>query len=448
MKSIKIFEERNLNDLDYGFTLYVVGNNYLELKNYDEALNYFERSRVVGERYGFYNNLSDVYISEVNLYSYLNEFTKAEEAGKNAVKYALLLDNDFMLMRSWLSIGKSQNIQGKYISAIESLKKCIEIASDDFGDEFYLSQAYETLGKALAGNHNYQEAYHAFAEYDRLKKQIFTAEADHRISLLRTEFDVAQKENTIQLQESQIEKQRTRQTLITIVVVLLILYLVLLFKAVKNNRKKNKLLEEQNEEKEFLLKEIHHRVKNNLEIVSSLLSLQSAEINDVKVVDAMQKSRHRIQSMSMVHQKLYQENSLPSIEMKSYFENLANYIVSVFDAQNRIEVLFDMEEIELDVDTAIPIGLIVNELLTNSMKYAFPNNAEGIVSIELQKNESQLFLKVSDNGIGKNSSSKNIGKGFGTKLIHLLTRQLDGKMNLDVENGTRVTFKFQHFKAA
>ncbi len=448
LKSAEIFEDRDINDLDYGFTLYVVGNNYLALHDYIKALNYFEHSIAIGERYGFYNNLSDVYISEIDLYTFLNEFEKAKSAGKNAVKYAELLDNNFMLMRSWLSIGKSQNIQGKYVSAIESLKKSIAIASDDFEDAFYLSQTYETLGKAFAGNHNYQEAYQAFAEYDNLKNQVFTAAADHRTSLLRTEFDVAQKESTIQQQEIQITRQQTRQTLIIIVVLLLVLYLILLYKAVQNNIKKNKLLEKKNNENIFLLKEIHHRVKNNLEIVSSLLALQSAEINDPKVVDAMQKSKHRIQSMSMVHQKLYQEKSLSSIEMKAYFEQLANYVVNVFDAGNRIEVFFEMNSLELDVDTAIPIGLIVNELVTNSLKYAFPNNQKGIIKIGLKKERSQLFLKVSDNGIGKSDKEEFIGTGFGTKLIQLLTRQLEGKMNLDIENGTMVSFEFQHFKAA
>ena len=448
LKSAEIFEERDLNDLDYGFTLYVVGNNYLALKNYQKALNYFEHSIAIGERYGFYNNLSDVYISEVDLYTYLNEFDKAKIAGENAVKYAELLDNNFMLMRSWLSIGKLQNIQGKYVSAIESLKKSIAIASEDFEDAFYLSQTYETLGKAYAGNHNYQEAYQAFAEYDNLKNKVFTAAADHRTSLLRTEFDLAGKENTIQLQEAQIIRHRTRQTLITIVVLLLVLYLILLYKAVRNNIKKNKLLEKKNNENEFLLKEIHHRVKNNLEIVSSLLALQSAEINDPKVVDAMQKSKHRIHSMSMIHQKLYQEKSLSSIEMKAYFKELANYVVNVFDARNRIEVFFEMNTLELDVDTAIPIGLIVNELVTNSLKYAFPNKQNGIIKIGLKKEGSQLFLKVSDNGIGKKDEEEYIGTGFGTKLIELLTRQLEGQMNLDIENGTMVSFEFQHFKAA
>ena len=448
LKSAEIFEDLDINDLDYGFTLYVVGNNYLALKDYQKALNYFEHSIAIGERYGFYNNLSDVYISEVDLYTFLNEFEKAKRAGENAVKYAELLDNNFMLMRSWLSIGKLQNIQGKYVSAIESLKKSIAIASDDFEDAFYLSQTYETLGKAYAGNHNYQEAYQAFAEYDNLKNQVFTAAADQRTSLLRTEFDVAQKENTIQLQEAQINRQRTRQTLIIIVVLLLVLYLILLYKAIQNNVKQNKLLEKKNNENEFLLKEIHHRVKNNLEIVSSLLALQSAEINDPKVVDAMQKSRHRIQSMSMVHQKLYQEKSLSSIEMKIYFEELASYVINVFDAGNRIEVFFEMNTLELDVDTAIPIGLIVNELVTNSLKYAFPNNQKGVIKIGLKKEHSQLFLKVSDNGIGKSDKEEYIGTGFGTKLIQLLTRQLEGKMNLDIENGTMVSFEFQHYKAA
>jgi two-component sensor histidine kinase len=448
LKSAEIFEDLDINDLDYGFTLYVVGNNYLALKDYQKALNYFEHSIAIGERYGFYNNLSDVYISKVDLYTFLNEFEKAKRAGENAVKYAELLDNNFMLMRSWLSIGKLQNIQGKYVSAIESLNKSIVIASEDFEDAFYLSQAYETLGKAYAGNHNYQEAYQAFAEYDNLKNQVFTAAADQRTSLLRTEFDVAQKENTIQLQEAQINRQRTRQTLIIIVVLLLVLYLILLYKAIQNNVKQNKLLKKKNDENEFLLKEIHHRVKNNLEIVSSLLALQSAEINDPKVVDAMQKSRHRIQSMSMVHQKLYQEKGLSSIEMKTYFEELASYVVNVFDARNRIEVFFEMNSLELDVDTAIPIGLIVNELVTNSLKYAFPNNQKGIIKIGLKKEGSQLFLKVSDNGIGKSEKEEYIGTGFGTKLIQLLTRQLEGKMDLDIENGTMVSFEFQHFKAA
>ena len=332
LKALILFEERGINDLDYDFTLYVVGNCYLALDNHEEALNYYEHSIAIGERYGFYNNLCDVYISMVYLKAYLNDFDAADLAGENAVKYGQLLDNNFMLMRSWLSIGKSQNLQGKYISAIESLERSIDIATADFGDDFYLSQAYEALGKAYAGNHNYREAYQAYAEYDKLKKEIFTAEADQHISLLLTEFDVAQKESTIIVQENQIKKQRSTQTLMILIGGLLLMILLLLYNSIETNKKKNILLKKQNDEKEFLLKEIHHRVKNNLEVVSSLLSLQCEQVEDTKVADAMHKSQHRVHSMSMVHQKLYQGQSFSSIEMKEYFKSLGDYIVDIYGA--------------------------------------------------------------------------------------------------------------------
>ena len=449
LRSLQIFEQRGINDLDYDFTLYVVGNNLVALGEYEEAHNYYDHAIAIGERYGFYNNLSDIYISLADLNAILKNYDQSEIACNNALKYAELLDNSFMLMRSWLAIGKLQNLQGKYLSAVESLEKSIDIATEEFGDEFYLSQAYEGLGKAYAGSHNYKEAYLAFEEYDRLKKAVFTAEADHRISLLQTEYDVAQKETTIQLQEDQIKKQRSRQTFISIIAALLLLVLVLLYKTIQSNKRKNNLLELQNEEKEFLLKEIHHRVKNNLEIVSSLLALQSEQITDRKVRDAMQKSQHRVHSMSMIHQKLYQGKSLSVIEMKEYFTNLSNYIIDTFDAQGRITVDCKMDKLELDVDMAVPIGLIVNELLTNSMKYAFPNGEKGMVCIQLVENNGQLLLEVSDNGVGKPlTKTDNEGTGFGTQLISLLTRQLEGKMSLEVKDGTSVLFEFQHHKAA
>ena len=448
LKSLQIFEERGITDLDYGFTLYVVGNNYLSLKEYQKAKRYYEHSIVIGERYGFYNNLSDVYISLVDLYAYLNEFEKAEEAGINALKYAELLKNNFMIMRSWLSIGKLQQLQGKFGHAIESLNRCIAIATEDFGDEFYLSQAYGNIGRAYAGNHEYQKAYKALAEYDRLKSNIFTAEADYRISQLHTEFNVADKEGTILMQEDQIKKQKTRQTLITVIAILLSLLLVLAYNAIKNKRRTNKLLQKQNEEKEFLLKEIHHRVKNNLEIVSSLLSLQSAQIQNQDVLDAMKKSQSRVHSMGMIHQKLYMGQNLAAIEMKDYFVNLSNYIIDAYAAEGRIVADIAMNKLELNVDFAIPIGLIVNELLTNSIKYGFPDGRKGEIEISLKETKEILQLDVIDNGVGKTGESKVKGTGFGTQLIELLTKQLDGKMVLNTTKGTAVSIQFQLHTAA
>lgn len=448
LKSLAIFEERGINDLDYDFTLFVVGNNYLALKEYDKAQNYFRHSIAIGERYGFYNNLSDAYMLMLDLHVALNELEKAEEAGVNALKYAELLSNGFMVMRSWLCIGKVQNLKGDYEAAIESLTKCIDVATEDFGDAFQLSRAYEALGKAYAGNQNFQDAYKAFQKYEDLKDLVFTAEADQRISKLRTQFELAQKESTILLQHSQIIEQRTSKNLFFVIAILLLILLVLAIKAMQNKFKINTLLQQQNTEKEFLLKEIHHRVKNNLEIVSSLLSLQSAQISDADIMDAMRESQHRVQSMGMIHQKLYVGANLAAVEMKSYFVNLGDYIIDAFGLEAQVDVDVVMEELELDVDMAIPIGLIVNELLTNSLKYAFPKGRKGEIKIGLRKVDDILQLDVMDNGVGKISGIDSQGTGFGTQLIELLTKQLDGKMILNTNRGTSVSIQFQLHKAA
>ena len=449
LKSIAIFEEIGMNNLDYNFTLYVVGNNYLALEQEKEALNYYEHAIAIGERYGFYNNLSDIYISLIELYAFLNEFGKAELAGENAIKYAKLLNNNFLLMRSWLSLGKTQNLEGNYTRGIQSLQQSITIATSDFGDNYYLSQAYNSLGRAFAGNHNYQEAYAAFAKYDELKNTIFTAESDHRISLLQTEFEVKQKENTIELQEIIIEKQKLRETLIIVFSSIMFILLLLIYLAYQNIRKKRILLQKQNSEKEFLLKEIHHRVKNNLEIVSSLLALQSSQIKDAKIVDVMQHSQNRVYAMSMIHQKLYQRNNLSKVEMKDYFMNLSSHVLDSFGIDNRITVECDMKPLEVDIDMAIPLGLIVNELLTNAMKYAFPGNRKGKILINLKKESQNTYaLSFNDNGIGLNKNNKLEDIGFGTQLINLLVTQLGGKITRKTNDGTFIYCEFQYEKAA
>ncbi|WP_373059287.1 sensor histidine kinase [Zunongwangia sp. H14] len=447
--SLKYFEERQLDDLDYDFTLYVVGNNYLSLGNYEKALDYYNKSIAIGERYGFYNNLSDVYISITDLNTFLGNYADAEKAGVEAIRYAGYLDNNFMLMRSWLSVAKLQNAQQDFSKAISALHKSIEIATSDFGDEFFLSQAYEELGKAYAGLGEYEKAYESFLKFDALEDSIFTVEADERISLLQTQFEVAKKEGTIKVQEARLKQQRTWQMLISIIAALLLIILVILFISFRSNRKKRMLLQRKNEEKNFLLKEIHHRVKNNLETVSSMLSLQSAVIKDPKIIEVMKENQNRVHSMSMIHQRLYQGKNLSTIEMKEYLMNLGVYVLDSFGMGDRIEISYKMQPLELDIDTAIPLGLIVNELLTNSLKYAFTNGEKGKIIVKLHRNgEGKLSLKVIDNGLGKQESEAAKGTGFGTRLISLLTQQLDGIMSQDFTHGTSVSFEFNIMKAA
>ena len=448
LKSLGIFEKRNLKDLDYDFTLHVVGNNLIELQRYDEARGYFMKSIAIGEKYGFYNNLSDTYIALSDLYNKSGDYLEAEKSGLEALKYAELLENDFMIMRSLLSLGKSNNSIGHFPHAIEFLEKSILVASNDFGDKYYLGLVYNELSKAYEGDKRFAKALEANRKYDELKQSVFTTEADQRISQLQTEMDVSQKEHTINLQQARLEKHKILQTFILILSGLLVVILAILFIVMRRRKNYNLLLEKQNLEKEYLLKEIHHRVKNNLETISSLLALQTAKIENKEFLSIMEQTQNRVHSIGLIHQKLYQGKDIKSIEMRDFFLTLGEYIIDTFNASNRIELYCEMEPLGLDIDRAIPIGLIVNELLSNSLKYAFPNGNHGRINIALSEKNSHLILHFSDNGIGIGEKPEIRGSGFGTQLINLLTRQLDGKMTLFTNSGTEIFFEFQTQKAA
>jgi two-component sensor histidine kinase len=203
-----------------------------------------------------------------------------------------------------------------------------------------------------------------------------------------------------------------------------------------------------NSENVTLLKEIHHRVKNNLEVVSSLLALQSAKMDDPNMQEVMLASQNRVQSMGILHQKLYQNEHLAFIEMRSYFENLSLNILDSYNESERIQVNIDMNALELDVDTAVPLGLIVNELITNSLKYAFPSGQKGDIDLSLKNvGEDNFQLKISDNGVGKPQNAVAKGTGFGTQLVDLLTLQIDGKLLQEVSNGTIISINFKNQRA-
>jgi two-component sensor histidine kinase len=460
LQAEKLYKQRGIDDMDYSFTLYVIGNNYLSVKNYVQAKKYYELALKMSKYYQFYNNLADIHISLAELYTITGEHTQAEINAKEAIRYSTLLDNNFMLMRSWLALAQLQNLSNQANSAVNSLKTCLKIATDNFGDDFFLSRAYYELGKAYSNTGDYKNAYIAFLKYDVLKDSVFTAEADQRVAKLQTEFEVAQKESTIKAQQQAIVQQNRFQWLIIGAAGLLILVLLFVYRNYQNKKslshklellneklaQKNNQLDKRNAENELLLKEIHHRVKNNMEIVSSLLALQAAQIDHPSAQAVMKASQSRVVSMGIIHQKLYQKGNLATIEMKDYFHHLTENILDTFGMTERIAVHCPMETIELDVDTAVPIGLIANELLTNSMKYAFAENQKGVINISLNPtdNQNELLFSISDNGIGKPINALAKGTGFGTELVNLLVMQLDAKLTIDNRQGTTVNILFKN----
>lgn len=198
-------------------------------------------------------------------------------------------------------------------------------------------------------------------------------------------------------------------------------------------------------EKEVLLKEIHHRVKNNLQIICSLLNMQADHFDDERMSAAFDESRNRVRSMALIHEQLYQSPDLASIELGEYLETLVASIQrSTTDNNGRIQFAFDCQTVALDIDRAVPCGLIVNELVTNALKYAFPDEKRGTITLQLRAENTRVILAVRDDGIGMNSDFDwQQSDSIGLQLVSALTEQLEGTATLDGDdNGTIWTICF------
>ncbi|MCQ3980717.1 MAG: histidine kinase, partial [Anaerolineae bacterium] len=194
-------------------------------------------------------------------------------------------------------------------------------------------------------------------------------------------------------------------------------------------------------EKEILLKEIHHRVKNNMQVISSLLNLQSNYVSDTQALEIFQESQNRVRSMALIHEKLYRSKNLAEIDLGEYVNDLVIYLFRSYKAYGKgITLKIQADDVHLGIDAAVPCGLIINELISNALKHAFPNNYHGEILVELQKNQQQISLCVSDDGIGfpadldfQNTNS------LGLQLVNTLVGQLDG--TIELQNGSGTTFK-------
>lgn len=201
-------------------------------------------------------------------------------------------------------------------------------------------------------------------------------------------------------------------------------------------------------EKEMLIKEIHHRVKNNLMIISNLLELQSYYIKDKADLNVFRESQTRADSMALIHERLYQSTDLKRIDFGDYISTLATDLFDTYAiAPDRINMIINVEDIMLDINTAIPIGLIINELVTNSLKYAFPDDKRGTITIELSETEDKFLLIIKDDGVGfpKDLDYKNTDS-LGLELVNSLTSQIDGHIELETMGGTKFTITFEELE--
>jgi two-component sensor histidine kinase len=391
-------------------------------------------------------SIADIINSRGNALKRLGRYAEALEDYKVCLANSEQANYPGGISTATANLGEVNLLMGNYAEALSYQLKTIKL-QEDMGDLSNLTESYGHVSTIYERLSDYPMALLYQKKARQMRDSTASVQSDAAVSALRTQYETEKKEATIASQAQQISQQRLVQWLSVGVVALLAGFLFFGYRSYRARTKSNQLLAAKNAENELLLKEIHHRVKNNLEVVSSLLALQSAQIDDQSIKDAMQEGQNRVQSIGIVHQKLYQRDNLAGIEMKDYFLNLSESILDSFGAEGRVTIECAMEQLDVDIDTAVPLGLIVNELLTNTLKYAFPDGRKGNVRIKLEKNPAGiLHLEVADNGVGKSSLTH--GTGFGGQLVSLLTRQLSGSMREEVKNGTTIYFDFNLKKAA
>ena len=509
-KALEIAEKnKEVNQKSIAHYLNNISLVYANYSNYPKAIEYIEKAIAIAN--GHKGQEEDIIIRSINLSTYYREFQQPEKAIKLLTEKIALnnstLKNEIWEAYMRNNLGQSYSDIGEEKQAIAEYTKARKIFTSveefKFANQITINMAlsYSRMGNStsaiallnegLAGLENVNDdelhryatnvasmVYEKAGDYKKaltfankssvLKDSLLTKQQAEAIIDMQTKYETKQKEDSILIQRREIasqlamnkevEKNLTQKTLLLLISILaLITVTVFAFIALANYRKKqkaNELLQEQkktielkNAENELLLGEIHHRVKNNLQVISSLLSLQERDVTDAGVKSAILEGKERVKSMELVHKMLYRENKFSGIEMQDYVNNLSLGLLESFGlSKNDVALNTDFKAITLDVDTAVPLGLILNELIVNSLKHAKKATEKLNLKIEIyQSNQQQLIVNISDNGNGTVSDIET-SDSFGLKIVRALIRQLKGVMEIKEQNGLHYFIELGNYK--
>ncbi|WDF79030.1 sensor histidine kinase [Mucilaginibacter sp. KACC 22773] len=417
------FKPGDLLNLDQKRVLFkLFGNCYTALKQYDLAEKYYVAMLKINEA------LADEtqYQTVANFYIITQQFTKAAFYLKKLQGFPNSLIGPLNLREIELMRFKVDSASGNYLSAIGH-----------------------------------------FELYKKVNDSLFNATKSKQVAELGIKYETAQKEKSIAalesrglVQRTELQKANLQRNITFIGIVMLLIIAALAYNGYRNKRRSNLKLEvkqfeinKQNlalqsliGEKDWLLREIHHRVKNNLQTTMSLLNMQSSYISNEDALEAIRSSQRRMHAMSLIHQKLYQSCNLTYINMDVYIHELVNYLKESFKGTGNISFKLQIQSIELDVAQAVPLGLIINEAITNAIKYAFPKSMKGNIAISLNRTKENRFrLTITDNGIGlPDSFDISSINSLGIKLMKGLSDQLQGDFFLNNDHGTCVMIEAQY----
>lgn len=361
------------------------------------------------------------------------------------------------------NIGFAYNKIGDSRAALDYLERSL-VTRKNLNVTADLMESYQGLAETYQRIGDYKKAFENLTLYLAYKDSVFTETKNKQLAELETQYQTEKKDQAIagleqdkELQNLRSERQQTQIYFSAGALVILLGVAGLFFRQSNIRKKYNEELEiknaeiaKQNSERELLLKEIHHRVKNNLQIISSLLSMQTRNLKDEKVKDAMKESQSRVKTMALIHEKLYQYENLSKINMQEYMMQLSDFLTHTYRSDKDIKITIDASNINLDMDMAIPLGLITNELLSNSLKYAFAEHDAGEINILITNSELGRYkLRVTDTGKGLDDKLDiDKTKSLGLKLVKTLTRQINGELKITANPGATFEIDFPEHNIA
>ena len=431
-----------------------MGFVYMDMKNYIQAEENFNLQYLLDSLRGSQKGMGYFHDYMGDLNKRQGKYQEAIDHYNKAIDIRVKLESSFDLSESKISIAEALIEMKQYAKVTAYLEEELE-RRDVYGATLHVKEIYKLISQSYKKQGLYVQSLDYHEKYKSISDSLFNVEMVDAFAEKDAKYNVSQKEAQLKtliledkLSQTQLSQQRWTIGGLGIGLGLLSLLVYNLIKQKKKIELQNETITKSAKEKDILLREIHHRVKNNLQVISSLLGIQGRGIKDQKAKDALQEGRSRVQSMSLIHQNLYKKDNLTDIEMSPYIDKLANHLIDTYQVESgEIKINTQVDDITLDVETVVPIGLIINELISNSLKYAFPDDRNGNTNIDLIEKEDQLILSISDDGIGLNEKQlQSKTETFGHSLIRAFKNKLDADITISSDRGTKVELHIKNFK--
>lgn len=458
-KTIKLAKEKKDTNV-LGTTHYYISYNFYQQQKLDLAAMHMDSAFHYWEARGNTRSLAAASYQKGLIEMMLENYDLSEDYLQKSVEECIKIGDARNEFLSRVSLARTQylknptdrenllNLKSKFLGYINEAE---EINSNTF-----LLDCKKHISEVLYSLGEYKLAYEMKHDFLVMEDTIKGIKVQEEIAALQEKYYSTISENKIaslnadnDLVAMKLKNSRTQTSILGIGFLLISGLLFVLWSTFKKVKSQNQIISQRNEEKDTLLREIHHRVKNNLQVISSLLLLQSKYIQDDTALDALQQGQDRVKSMALIHQDLYQADNLKGVNAKDYFIKLVNNLFESYNiSENKIKLEMEVDPIMLDVDTMIPIGLIMNELVSNALKHAFSKEAEGLIKVSLKQQEGNLILSVSDNGKGLNDLTDLDGKSFGYELIKAFARKLKAKMKIEHLDGMNIKMSISNYSIA